>query len=229
MSTLPAKPPRLLDQVRAVIRALHYSPRTEDAYVGWIRRYILFHDKRHPKDLGTAEVEAYLTHLATDGRVAASTQNQALGALLFLYRHVLRMPLDGATSAVRAKAPKRVPEVPNRDEVDKVLVAMARAPRLVAGLLFGSGLRLQEAISLRVKDLDFQRGEITVRSGKGAKDRVTMLPSRLQPALQEHLTQVRFGHDGDLAAGQGNAPLPYALARKLPGASREWPWPWPLG
>ena len=156
MSTLPAKPPRLLDQVRAVIRALHYSPRTEDAYVGWIRRYILFHDKRHPKDLGTAEVE-------------------------------------------------------------KVLVAMAGAPRLVAGLLFGSGLRLQEAISLRVKDLDFQRGEITVRSGKGAKDRVTMLPGRLQPAMQQHLTQVRFGHDGDLAEGHGGR-----WDRTLEGVT--WPW-----
>jgi integron integrase len=210
--------------VRAVIRTRHYSPHTEEAYVAWIRRYILFHDKRHPREMGTAEIAAFLTHLAVKAHVAASRQNQALSALLFLYRHVLHQPLDPSIDAVRAQRPKRLPTVLTPAEVRRVLEALSGTPRLMSMLLYGSGLRLQECVSLRVKDIDFERREITVREAKGDKDRVTMLPVSLVEPLRQHLELVRAQHARDLAMGNGHVPLPHALGRKLPSASREWPW-----
>jgi len=221
-----APPLRLLDRVRVAVKARHYSPRTEDAYVGWIRRFILFHDKRHPEEMGEPEITAFLSDLATEGRVAASTQNQALAALLFLYQRVLGRNLEWLADVVHAKRPDRLPVVLSRDEVAAVLGRMRGMPRLMASLLYGAGLRLLECAELRVKDLDFDRHELTVRDGKGRKDRLTMLPERLAPALRAHLAQVRDRHRNDLAAGSGFVALPDALDRKYPSASRDWPWQW---
>jgi len=218
------RPKKLLDQVRETIRLKHYSIRTEEAYVRWIKRYILYHDKRHPKDMGTPEIEAFLTHLAVDQKVAASTQNQALNAILFLYREVLEQDLTGRINAIRAKRPKRLPTVLSREEAHRVLNAMSGTPQLIAKLLYGSGLRLMEAIRLRVKDLDFAQHQIIVRDGKGEKDRVTVLPDSLITPLQEHLQRVKLIHQRDLAKGYGSVYLPYALARKYPNADREWIW-----
>ncbi len=218
--------PRLLDQVRIAIRARHHSPRTEKAYVGWIRRYILFHGKHHPQDLGAAEIAAFLSHLATRGRVSASTQNQALSSLLFLYREVLRSGVAGLGEIVRAKRPVRLPTVLTRAEVEALLAHMSGVPRLVAALLYGGGLRLLEALQLRVKDVNLERYEILVRDGKGQKDRVTMVPELVKEPLRAHLTRVRSQHESDLARGLGCAPMPAALARKYPAAEREWGWQW---
>ncbi len=216
---------KLLDQVSEVIRLKHYSPRTEEAYVDWIRRFILFHDKRHPREMGAPEIEEFLTHLAVDRNVSASTQNQALYAILFLYRHVLRKDLDQqAIEAVRAKKPKRLPVVLTREEALRVIGLLSGTHRLMAKLLYGSGLRLRECLRLRVKDIDFEQRQIVVRDGKGAKDRVTVLPETLVPFLQEHLQHVKYLHDDDLSKGYGSAPLPSALERKYPNASREWKW-----
>ena len=219
-----AEQPRLLDRVRAAIRARHYSRRTEEAYAHWIRRYILFHGKRHPTDLGAAHVTAFLTSLAIERRVAASTQNQAFSALAFLYRDVLRQDLGVIEHAPRAKSPVRVPVVLSVDEVRRVLGQMNGTSWLVASLLYGAGLRLQECLELRVKDLDFDRREITVRRGKGQKDRRVMLPDRLRDVLRQHLDAVREMHQADLAAGLGRVVLPGALERKLPHAPTEWRW-----
>jgi integron integrase len=216
--------PWLLDRVRAEIRLRHYSGRTERAYVEWIRRFILFHDKRHPREMGAEEVSAFLTHLATQGKVAASTQNQALGALLFLYRSVLRLPLPALEGVVRARKPRNLPVVLSESEVRRVLEHMSGSPALVASLLYGSGLRLAESIQLRVKDLDFERGELAVWEGKGRKRRVTMLPVSLRGPLERHLRKVRALHASDLRAGFGEAPLPGALARKYSDAPREFAW-----
>lgn len=216
--------PRLLDQVRQALRRKHYSIRTEEAYVGWIKRYILFHNKRHPKEMGVVEVEAYLTHLAVDGQVAASTQNQALHALLFLYAAVLHQPLDAVIQAARAKRPERLPTVLNRADVRRLLDELNGIHRLQAQLLYGSGLRLLECLRLRVKDLDFTYRQITVRDGKGQKDRRTMLPIRLVAPLQTQLEQVQIMHQDDLRQGFGTVFLPDALARKFPNAEREWCW-----
>jgi integron integrase len=216
----------LLDRVRDALRARHYSGRTEDAYVGWIRRYIFFHGKRHPAELGAPEVTRFLTSLATDGRVAASTQNQALSALLFLYRDVLAVDLPWLDGVVRAKRPERLPVVLTREEVRAVLQRLEGAPRLMACLLYGAGLRVLEACRLRVQDIDFTTNQITVRGGKGDKDRVTMLPAMAKPGLASHLTQMRRQHQGDLAVGAGWVELPTALARKYPKAGREWAWQW---
>ncbi len=221
---MDASPPRLLDQVRQAVRRKHYSLRTEEAYVSWIKRYILFHHKRHPNEMGAAEVEAYLTYLAIHERVAASTQNQALSALLFLYTEVLRQPLDAAIKAVRAKQPDRLPTVLSRDEVRRLLDPISGTHRLMAQLLYGSGLRLLECLRLRVKDLDFDYRQITVRDGKGQKDRRTMLPASLIAPLQQHLIAVQALHTEDLREGYGAVLLPDALARKFPNAEREWPW-----
>jgi len=222
----PAGPTRLLDAVRFRIRARHYSLRTEEAYVGWIRRFIVFHGKRHPRDLGEQEINAFLTHLAVKDKVAASTQSQALAALLFLYRHVLEIPFPKLESLIRAKRPRRLPVVLTREEVRAVLERLEGAPKIVATLLYGGGLRLLEALRLRVKDVDFARGQITVRDGKGQKDRVTMLPSAIREALLDHLGRVRELHRADLAAGFGAVLMPDALDRKYPGASKEWGWQW---
>ncbi|PWB55009.1 MAG: integron integrase [Nitrosomonadales bacterium] len=216
--------PKLLDQVRGKIRLKHYSIRTEQAYADWIKRFILFFDKRHPRELGAADVEKFLTHLAVEGKVAASTQNQAKSALLFLYREVLEIELPWLDNVERAKAPKRLPVVLTRQEVQAVLSRMEGTQWLIASLLYGTGMRIMECLRLRVKDVDFSRREILIRDGKGFKDRVTMLPAALASALREHLQKVKALHDQDLAAGLGSAYLPYALERKYPNAAREWGW-----
>lgn len=222
----PGPPPRLLDRVCAAIRARHYSQRTEKAYVYWVRRYILFHAKRHPETLGAAEVESFLSALAMQGKAAASTQNQALAALLFLYREVLRMELPWIDGIVRAKSPGRLPTVLSRDEVALVLGQMRGTPLVMATLLYGAGLRLLECARLRVKDVDFARRQIVVRSGKGNRDRVAPLPLSVVPALRAQLEEVGRQHAIDLATGAGWVELPFALARKLPNAGRELAWQW---
>lgn len=216
--------PRLLDQVRDAIRVRHYSRRTEDTYVHWIRRFILFHAKRHPREMGEREITAFLTYLAVQKNVAASTQNQALSALLFLYQKVLEMPVDWLDDVVRARRPKRLPVVLSRDEVARWFNALSGAPRLIAQLMYGTGMRLMEALRLRVKDLDFERCQVVVRAGKGDKDRYTVLPGSLVEPLRAHLIQVHALHQADLAAGFGSVALPFALARKYPQADREWGW-----
>jgi integron integrase len=221
-----ARPPRLLDRVRAGLRARHYSPRTEKAYVGWIRRFILFHSKRHPDEMGGVEVGAYLSNLAIDGKVSASTQNQALAALLFLYQQVLGRELEWLGDLVHAKRPKQVPVVLGRQEARDLLARLEGAVWLVCSLLYGSGLRLLESLRLRVKDIDLDRREIVVRRGKGGKDRRTVLPSLLVEPLRAHLAAVKKMHDADLLAGAGAVALPDALERKYPNASREWSWQW---
>jgi integron integrase len=210
--------------VRDAIRLKHYSYRTEQTYVQWIRRYILFHNKRHPNQLGVAEIEAFLTHLAVQEHVAASTQNQALSALLFLYREVLFLPLDARIDAVRAKPSRKLPTVLTKDEVRSVIVNMTGVHRLIVQTLYGSGLRLREAMQLRVKDLDFAQYQIVVRDAKGHDSRVTMLPVSLVEPLQGHLEGVQRLHQQDLEQGYGTTILPFALARKYPNANRQWHW-----
>ncbi len=209
------RPKKLLDQVRDALRLKHYSIRTENSYVHWIRRYILFHNKRHPNEMGSPEVQAFLTHLAVNEHVAASTQNQALSALLCLYREVLHKDL-GPIDALRARKPKRLPTVLTKDEVHRVLDHLSGTHQLMAQLLYGSGLRLMECLRLRVKDIDFARRAIIVRDGKGMEDWVTMLPESLIAPLQEHLRHVKRLREGDLAKGYGAVYLPYALERKSP-------------
>jgi integron integrase len=218
------RPKRLLDHVRDAIRLKHYSIRTEESYVTWIKRYILFHNKRHPKEMTTAEIEAFLTHLAVQQNVAASTQNQALSALLFLYRDVLKTPLDLPIAAIRAKKPKRLPMVLTKEETLTVIARLPGTQRLMAKLLYGGGLRLMECLRLRVKDLDFAQHQIIVRDGKGMEDRLTMLPDSLIGPLQEHLSHVEHLHAQDVAQGLGSVYLPYALERKYPRAGRLWIW-----
>jgi integron integrase len=218
--------PRLLDQVRLAIRARHYSRRTEKAYVHWIKRYIFFHGKRHPAELGAPEVTAFLTSLAVHDKVAASTQNQALSALLFLYREVLRVELPWLDDVVRAKRPQHLPVVLTRDEVRAVLQRLDGVPRLMALLLYGAGLRLLECCRLRVKDVDFATNQIVIRNGKGGKDRVTMLPAAVKAALIAHLDRARAQHQADLRHGAGWVELPNALTRKYPNAGRDWGWQW---
>lgn len=213
---------KLLGQLRRVIRARHYSRRTEQAYVWWVRRFVRFHAMRHPADLDEKDVSAFLTHLAVNDRVSAATQNQAASALLFLYEHVVgrRLRIEGV---VRAKEPERIPVVLTRAEVRRVLDEMAGVNRLIVQLLWGSGLRLLEALQLRVKDLDLERREIRVRGGKGGRARVTMIAEMLIGPLRAHLERVRRSHDKDRAAGGGGAPLPGAFHRKVPGAVYDWP------
>jgi integron integrase len=226
ISAAAPKGPRLLDRVRAAIRARHYSPFTERAYVAWIKRYIFFHGKRHPLEMGSAEVTEFLSSIAQRGRVSASTQNQALNALLFLYREVLHRELVGIDAGVRAKRPPRLPVVLTRGEVAAVLRRLDGVCWLMASLMYGAGLRLLECSSLRVKDVDLPRGEITVRDGKGRKDRMTVLPSRLAAPVHGHLERVSQIHLGDLRGGLGSVALPNGLDRKYPSARREWSWQW---
>lgn len=221
-----SQPPRLLERVRLAIRSRHYSPRTEKAYLGWIRRFILFHGRRHPDALGAPEVTAYLAHLAIAGSVSASTQSQAFSAIVFLYRDVLGRELVGLADTPRAKRPIRLPLVLARDEVQAVLRRLRGVPGLMCSLMYGAGLRLLECCRLRVKDVDFHRGEITVRDGKGRKDRLTVLPARLVPSLRQHLERVERQHQRDLEGAAGYVALPEALARKYPSAPREWAWQW---
>jgi integron integrase len=220
---MESRPRQLLDQVRDAIRLKHYSYRTEQSYVGWIRRYILFHNKQHPKDMGGAEVEAFLTHLAVEGHVSASTQNQAFSALLFLYRNVLNQEL-GALDAVRAKRSNYLPTVLTKGEVRSVLQHLSGVHGLVIRVLYGSGLRLNEGLSLRVKDIDFAQRQIVARDTKGNESRVTMLPDSLIEPLQEHLGKVKRLHQLDLDQGYGSVYLPFALERKHPHADRAWIW-----
>ncbi len=215
---------KLLDRVRAALRTRHYSVRTEDSYVAWVKRFVLFHGKRHPDEMGEPEINAFLSSLATRGRVAASTQNQALSALLFLYRHVLEKPFPEMTALVRARRPARLPVVLTREEARRVLARLGGEPRLVATLLYGSGLRLMEALRLRVKDLDLSRNEILVRDGKGQKDRLTMLPAALKADLAAHLRTVRNRHEAELARGGGDVHLPDAIRIKYPRAAKSWAW-----
>ena len=223
----PRSPPlRLLDQVRARIRYRHYSVRTERAYVDWTRRFVVFHDKRHPRDMGAVEVEAFLTHLAQERRVAASTHQQALAALLFLYQEVLGVELPWLNEIARPKQLQRVPAVLTADEVHRVLSQMDGTHRLMAHMLYGSGLRLMECVSLRVKDVDLARREIVVRSGKGGKDRVTMLPAALVDDVRAHLLKVRTLWEGDRARNAPPVDLPSALARKYPRDGQTWAWFW---
>ncbi len=213
-----------LDRVREALRVRHYSYRTEQTYVFWIRRFILFHQKTHPQQMGEAEVAGFLTHLAVEGRVSASTQSQALNALVFLYRHVLGRPLGEIGSIVRARGKPRVPSVLSVDEVGRVLQGLRGVYWLIACLQYGSGLRLMESLRLRVKDLDFAHRAVIVRNGKGDKDRVVTLPDELVTPLQRHLENRRTWFEQDARAGLGTVELPHALARKYPNASRQWEW-----
>jgi integron integrase len=215
-----------MDRVRETMRARRMSPRTEEAYVGWMRRFLHHHGLRHPRELGPDAIARFLGHLATEQHVAASTQNQALAAILFLYVYVLGQPVESLGEYVRAKRPERLPAVLTQAEITALLNPTTGAPRLMASLLYGSGLRLMECARLRVKDLDFERREVLVREGKGDKDRMTMLPASLVEPLRAHLAEVRALHEADLRAGAGWVELPHALGRKLPNAGREWPWQW---
>jgi len=217
-------PPRLLDQVRNKIRLKHYSIRTEQAYVRWIKRFILFHNKKHPSNMGKPEIEAFLSYLAMKQRVSSSTQNQAFNAILFLYRDVLTRNLDDSINAMRAKKPKRLPTVMTKDEAVSVISALSGVYQIMAKLLYGSGLRLMECVRLRVKDVDFQRNQILIRDGKGMRDRATMLPKSVEFALREHLEWVRKIYEEELRNGGGRVYLPQALERKHPNAAREWIW-----
>lgn len=216
--------PKLLDQVRQKIRIKHYSIRTEQAYVDWIRRYILYHQKRHPQDMGKPEIEQFLTHLAVERNVAASTQNQALSAILFLYKEVLQQDIGWLDGMEHAKRPARLPVVLTATEVRAVLAYLDGRHRLMANLLYGSGLRLMECVRLRVKDLDFEYRQLTVRDGKGQNDRRTLLPESLIEPLKTHLADVKIVHHQDLQEGFGDVYLPFALAQKYPNAGREWGW-----
>ena len=216
--------PKLLDQVRGKIRLKHYSIRTEEAYLGWIKRFVLFQHKRHPEEMGAAEVEAFLMHLAVEGKVSASTQNQAKAALLFLYREVLEIQLPWLDDVEQAKVPSRLPVVLTQAEVKNLLDRMKGTHQLMASLLYGTGMRLMEGMRLRVKDLEFERHELVVRDGKGQKDRMTMLPDSVIGPLKAHLERVKALHQDDLQAGYGSVYLPDALERKYPNAGREWGW-----
>ena len=219
-----AHAPKLLDRVRDAVRTRHYSPRTEDAYAHWIRQYIVFHGKKHPSTLAAPDISAFLTWLAVERRVSASTQNQALSAVLFLYKAVLAIEIGAVPPVVRARTPERLPVVLSREEIGALLKRLTGTMRLVVMLLYGSGVRLEECLGLRIKDLDFDRQQIVVRQGKGRKDRVTMLPSAAREALAAHVAEVRRIHQADLAHGFGRVVLPFALDRKYPNAATDWGW-----
>lgn len=221
----PIRPaPKLLDQVRDAIRTRHYSIRTEDAYVNWIKRFILFNNKQHPAKLDTTHVAAFLSHLAVEGKVAASTQNQALSALLFLYQKVLEIELPRVGDVVRAKKPQRLPTVLSRSEVRSLLDHCTGTAGLIARLLYGTGLRLMESVRLRIKDVDLARAELTVRDGKGGKDRVTLLPQSLLVAIERQIAERRMLYDADVQSGTADVWLPDALAIKYPNAPKTWGW-----
>ncbi len=217
-------PKKLLYRVRETIRHKHYSFRTEKSYIAWIGRYIFFHNKRHPQEMGRAEIESFLTYLAVERKVSASTQKQAFSALLLLYRDVLNQNLYFSIDSVRTKRPKRLPTVLTKEEVGKVIGCLSGIPQLMAKLLYGSGLRLMECVRLRIKDMDFAQRQIIVRDGKGMEDRVTMLFASLATPLKEHLQCVKQLHEKDFARGYGSVYLPFALERKYPNANRQWIW-----
>jgi integron integrase len=224
MASYRPNPPKLLDRTRQIIRAKHYSLSTERAYIQWIRRFILFHKKRHPEEMAEPEINAFLTYLAVKKNVSASTQNQALSALLFLYRHVLNREICDLGNVIRAKKPKRLPVVMTREEVKSVIDQLEDDKWLISILMYGAGLRLIECLRLRVQDIDFPANQIIVRDGKGFKDRMTMLPMRAKQPLREHLERIRRIHQNDLSEGFGRVQMPYALERKYPAASTEWAW-----
>jgi integron integrase len=215
---------KLIDQVVDVIRKKHYSIRTEEAYLQWIKRFIYFHGKRHPKNMGEAEISQYISYLATVGNVAASTQNQALNAIVFLYKKVLKIDLGDFGPMERAKRPKRLPTVLTKAEVSRILHVMPGIQGLMAKLTYGCGLRVMECVRMRVKDLDFEQNQVMVRDGKGQVDRITMLPEHLKPLLQSHLKRVKIIHEQDLKKGLGEVYLPHALDRKYRNAANEWIW-----
>ena len=217
---------KLLVRLREALKSRHYSHRTEQTYVMWAKRYILFHNKRHPAEMTETEINAFLTHLAIKEKVTASTQTQALSAILFLYRHVIRREVGDLGEVIRARKPKRLPVVMTRDEVKVVLGQLAGDKWLMAGLMYGAGLRLMECLRLRVQDVDFSANQVTIRDGKGGKDRVTMLPQVVKGPLQQHLKHVRAIHERDLAEGYGRVHMPNALARKYPNAAADWRWQW---
>jgi len=218
--------PKLLDQLRECLRARHYSRRTEQTYCSWVKRFIFFHNVRHPEEMAEPEINAFLTHLAVKKKVSASTQNQALAALLFLYRHVIGRKVGDLGDVIRARKPKRLPIVIIREEIKAVLANLTGDKWLMASLMYGAGLRLMECLRLRVQDIDSARNEILVRDGKGSKDRITMLPESLKDPLQEHLKKVRATHGKDLADGWGRVQMPNAFDRKYPSASADWRWQW---
>jgi len=218
--------PKLLDRLREALCSRHYSRRTEQTYCHWVKRFIFFHNKRHPGEMAEPEINAYLTHLAVKEKVSASTQNQALSALLFLYRYVLDRKIGDLGEVIRARKPKRIPVVMTRDEVKAVLGHLHGDKWLMANLMYGAGLRLMECLRLRIQDIDFARNEILIRDGKGAKDRITMLPESLKTPLQDHLKKVKALHDRDLADGWGRVQMPTALDRKYPSAPADWRWQW---
>lgn len=215
---------KLVDQVRKAIRVKHYSYRTEQTYIYWIKKFILFNNKRHPNEMGEKEINRFLTYLAVNRKVAASTQNQALCAILFLYRHVLKKPIGWIDKLERAKNPKTIPVVLSGKEVESVLLQFQGVVWIVVSLLYGSGLRLMEALRLRVKDIDFDYNQITLRDAKGHKDRLSLLPMAVKESLKKHLQRVKFLHQKDLDEGFGLVYLPYALQRKYPNANSEWIW-----
>lgn len=221
-----ARRPKLLDQLREALRSRHYSRRTEQTYCAWVKRFIYFHNLRHPEGMSEPEINAFLTHLAVKEKVSASTQNQALSALLFLYRHVVGRDIGDLGEVIRARKPKRIPVVMTREEVKAVLARLDGDKWLMASLMYGAGLRLMECLRLRVQDIDFARSEVTVRDGKGGKDRITMLPESLAKPLREHLRRVKVAHEKDLADGWGRVQMPMALDRKYPNAPVDWRWQW---
>lgn len=225
-SVQQSRNPRLLDQLKEALRSRHYSRRTEETYCHWVKRFIYFHNIRHPAEMAEPEINAFLTHLAVKEKVSASTQNQALSALLFLYRHVLGREVGHLGDVIRARKPTRLPVVMTREEVKAVLANLTGDKWLMASLMYGAGLRLMECLRLRVQDVDFSRNEILVRDGKGAKDRITMLPESLKAPLQDHLKKVKTVHERDLSDGWGRVHMPEALDRKYPNAPKEWRWQW---
>jgi len=218
--------PKLMERMRQALRARHYSRRTEQTYCHWVKRYIFFHHVRHPSEMAEPEINAFLTHLAVKEKVSSSTQNQALCAILFLYRSVLDKPVGDLGNVIRARKPQHVPVVLTRDEVKAVIGNLKDDRWLIAALLYGTGLRIMECLRLRVQDIDFSRNEITVRGGKGAKDRITMLPETLKAPLQDHLRKVKAIHERDLSEGWGRVEMPMALGRKYPNAPADWRWQW---
>jgi integron integrase len=222
----PGRPPKLLDKLRQALRSRHYSRRAEQTYCQWVRRFVYFHQVLHPAEMGEPEINASLTHLAVKEKVSASTQNQALSALLFLCRHVQGREVGAFANVVRARKPKRLPVVMTRDEVKTVLANLHGDKRLMASSMYGSGLRLMECLRLRVQDIDFERNESTVRDGKGAKDRITMLPESVKAAFQDHLSKAKAIQERDLADGWGRVQMPDALDRKYPNAPTDWRWQW---
>jgi integron integrase len=219
------QPPKLMDQYRETLRVKHYSPRTEDTYSQWVKNYIVFHGKRHPKEMGVTEIAQYLTYLAAKQEVSASTQNQAFSAILFLYRHVLKIPLDETQLAeLRPQRAKTIPVVLTKDEVKRLIANLNGTYKLIAQITYGGGLRLMEAMRLRVKDIDFGNHQILIRDGKGEDDRFTLLPDSVIAPLQTHLKYVKSLHEKDLSEGYGAVYLPYALSRKQPNTEKEWIW-----